>query len=172
MQVVDQGNWNPRWVVRKYHEDLAEWQARGGTDADFYATFRPYETVGFEGNLWLNAGISLMLDLFIGAGGTVFNAANARLGVGDSTTAAAAGQTDLQAAANKLRKGMDTTYPSRSAQTLSFQASFTSTEANYDWNEFILANAATGATVFNRKVQALGTKTGGTWQIQLQASLS
>lgn len=172
MKVVDQGHWHPKWRVQKYHEDLADWLAQGGTDVEFYAEHQPYETVEFDGNLWLNAGIALMLDLFIGAGGTVFNNANARLGVGDSTTAASASQTDLIAATNKLRKGMDTTFPSRTAQTLFFQASFTGSEANYDWNEFILANAASGATVFNRKVQALGTKTGGTWQVQLQASLS
>jgi hypothetical protein len=64
-----------------------------------------------DGNILVTAGITLLLNLLIGAGGTVYSNANANLGIGDSTTAAAIGQTDLQAASNKVRQAMDATYP-------------------------------------------------------------
>src|SRR5689334_23940106 len=64
------------------------------------STLFPYTTL-FR-SLFLTAGITEVLKLATGAAATAFNATNARLCVGDSTTAASAGQTDLQAATNKV----------------------------------------------------------------------
>lgn len=125
-----------------------------------------------EGNILVNAGIQLMLDLLIAAGGTSFANANARIGVGDSTVAAAAGQTDLQAATNKLRKAMEATFPSRAGQTLTFKSSFGSAEANFAWQEWGVFNAATGGVMLNRKVESLGTKASGTWTLQVDITVS
>lgn len=130
------------------------------------------ELVVVEGNLLLNEGIQALLDLGIGAGGTAFNNANARIGVGDSTTAEAASQTDLQAAANKTYKAMNATYPQRAAQTLTFQSDFGSTDANYAWNEWVIDNGAAAAKTLNRKVASLGTKATGTWTMSGSISLS
>ena len=95
---------------------------------------------------------------------TPFNNANAYIGVGDSSTAFAVGQTDLQASTNKLRKGMDATYPTQSANELVFRATFGSSEANFAWNEVGLFNAASGGSMLRRKVVSLGTKASGeTW---------
>ena len=58
------------------------------------------------------------------ATGTFFNNANSLIGVGDSMTAFAASQTDLQAASNKLRKAMDATYPQVAANVLTFRSTF------------------------------------------------
>lgn len=97
---------------------------------------------------------------------TTFNNANAALGVGDSSTAFAAGQTDLQAATNKLRKAMDATFPSRATNVLTFKSTFGTTDANFAWAEvgvFNSPSAATG-TMLCRVVQSHGTKASGdTW---------
>ena len=57
------------------------------------------------------------------------------IGVGDSTTAAASGQTDLQASSNKTYKtiaGGDYVY---TRPTLFISVDFGYSEANYTWNE-------------------------------------
>jgi hypothetical protein len=126
-----------------------------------------------EGNILVTNGIQILEDALIGVGITAFNNANARIGVGDSSTAATVGQTDLQAATNKLRKAMDATFPSRTGTTISFKSSFTSGEANWAWNEWGIFNAASGATsMLNRKVESLGTKSSGTWTLQTDITIS
>jgi hypothetical protein len=95
---------------------------------------------------------------------TPFNNANAYLGVGDSSTAFDVAQTDLQAATNKLRKAMDATYPTQTNNVLVYKATFGSTEANWEWLEVALFNAAAAGDMLRRKVVALGTKASGeTW---------
>ena len=61
-----------------------------------------------------------------------------KIGVGDDTTAAAVGQTDLQASSNKLFKtvaGGDYVY---TRPTLFVSVDFGYSEANYTWNEICL----------------------------------
>lgn len=135
-------------------------------------------------NLLLNEGIQRMEDLLIGAGGTTYANANAYIGVGDTSTAEAATQTELQAtqnAANRFYKGMNATFPSRSNQTVSWQSDFTSSEANFAWAEWTIAAAAStasgsgylvGTTNLNRKVSSLGTKTTGTWTLTGTVTIS
>lgn len=107
-----------------------------------------------------NNGAILAASAVIGDGGvTLINAANAYLGVGDSSTAFGASQTDLQAASNKTRKAMDSTYPSRSSNVLTFRSTFATGDANYTWAEWGIFNGSSGGTMFSRKVEALGTKT-------------
>jgi hypothetical protein len=111
-------------------------------------------------------GAAAMADLLIGGGTyTAFNNANAYLGVGDSATAFAVGQTDLQAASNKLRKGMDSTYPTRSSNVLTFRSTYSSAEANFAWAENGVFNHASAGQLLTRKVVSLGTKvSGATWE--------
>lgn len=112
-----------------------------------------------------DVGRNLFTQAIIGEAITAFNNTNARLGVGDSTTAFAASQTDLQAATNKLRKAMDATYPQRATNVLTFRATFGSSEANFAWEEFGVFNAGSGGDMLARKVQAFGTKSSGqTWE--------
>lgn len=124
----------------------------------------PIETQEGE-NLLVNTGIQLLLDLLIGAGGTTFANGNTYIGVGDSSTAAAASQTDLQASTNRFKRVMDATFPSRSGQTLTFRTTFATSEANFAINECGVFNGgpafATG-TMLNRIASALGTKTSAT----------
>lgn len=87
---------------------------------------------------------------------------------------AQATQTDLLASANKFYKAVDAGYPQRSAQTMTWQAQFAAGEANFAWNEFSVANGASGtAKNINRKVAGNGVKAAGqVWTLQLQITLS
>lgn len=151
------------WTIRKYADDGA------------YQADQPFEVSEFEGNLLLNEGIAELLDLLIGAGTpTNFGNANAYLGVGDSSTAESASQTGLQASTNKLYKAMEATYPSRAGQTVTWRAVFGSSDANFAWNEFTVANGnSDSADNLNRKVSAQGTKASGqTWTLDLSLTIS
>lgn len=109
----------------------------------------------------------------IGEAVTEFSNANAHIGVGDSATAFAATQTDLQAASNKLRKAMEATYPQRSTNVLTFRSLFATGDANFAWAEWGVFNAAAAGTMFNRKVEALGTKTSAqSWQITVTLTVT
>jgi hypothetical protein len=119
-----------------------------------------------------NAYATFLAQATVGESVTPFNSSNARIGVGDGTTAFNASQTDLQGT-NKVRKVMDSGYPTRSGATITFQSTFTGTEANFAWNEWGVFNAATGGVMLNRKVESLGTKaSGSTWVIQVQITLT
>jgi hypothetical protein len=165
----ESGLWMVHTVVEKRDADLAAFE----NDADFRA-IRPYEIAESFGNLLTSVGVNLMLDLLIGAGGTVFSNANAHLGVGDSTTAATDAQADLQAASNKLRKAMRTgSFPSRGAKQVQFSSDFTSAEANFAWQEWAVFNAAAAGSMLNRKVESLGTKASGTtWTLTSTLSIA
>lgn len=166
-QAIDNLHWGVKWTVDKYQGDYA-------SEAEAIAAgAKPYETIHIDGNMLVNAGIALLEDLLIGDGGTVYSNANAYLGVGDSSTAAAAGQTDLQAASNKLRDAMDATYPSRASQTLTFKSTFGSSDANFAWNEWAIFNDAAAGTMLNRKVESMGTKgSGATWVLTATITIS
>jgi hypothetical protein len=113
-----------------------------------------------------NAGAVLAAICLMNDSATFLNSSNAHLGVGDSSTAFAAAQTDLQAASNKLRKAMESGYPTRSSGALTFRSLFGTSEANFAWAEWAVFNASTSGTMFSRKVEALGTKTNTqSWQL-------
>jgi hypothetical protein len=87
-----------------------------------------------------------------------FNIANARVGVGDSTTAFVVSQTDLQASTNKLRKVLDSA-PVRTNNSVDFTASFNLSEANFAWNEIGLFNSSSGDYMATRRtLTGFGTK--------------
>lgn len=115
----------------------------------------------------VNLGRDIIASALLGdAAYALFNNANAALGVGDSATAYAATQTDLQAVTNKLRKAMDSTYPQRTANVLTLRSTFATAEANWAWAEWGTFNNVTGAQMLQRIVSALGTKTSAaSWQL-------
>ena len=151
--------WKCEWIIEK---------AEPGED--------PYEVIEGEGNLAVNSGLNLCTQLICGAGGTSYANANAHIGVGDSSTAAAAGQTDLQAATNKLRKSMEASFPtSGSSQQMVWKSKFTTSEANFAWNEFGVFNASSAGTMLNRKVfsPSPGTKTSAEeWTLTVTVTLA
>lgn len=126
------------------------------------------------GNIQVNAGINAMTTLLCGGGGTAFTNAAAYLGVGDSSTAASASQTDLQAASNKLRKAMNGGFPTYgTSQQAAWQSDFGSSDANFAWEEFAVFNASSGGTMLNRKCSSQGTKVSGqTWRLTLTITWS
>lgn len=112
------------------------------------------------------AGAAHIAGAIIGESLTAFNNANAYLGVGDSSTAFAVGQTDLQASTNKVRIAMDATYPSRASNVITFRATAGSGTANFAWQENGVFNASSGGTMLVRKAANLGTKvSGATWRL-------
>jgi hypothetical protein len=155
--VNETAKWRPKWKIEKYDGDM-----------------NLYAVEEFEGNLLLNEGITELLKLLIGTTATAFNNANAYIGVGDSTTAAAATQTGLQATTNKLYKRMDDTFPSITGQTVTFRATFGALEANFNWREFTVANGnSDSAKNLNRAVENHGTKAQpDTWIVQCSITIS
>lgn len=115
-----------------------------------------------EGNLLLKEGITNLLSLICLSGGTKWDNANARIGVGDSTIEEVDTQTGLQATTNKAYKSMDSHYPQVSNKTATWKATFGAAAANFAWNEFTVTTAAedTGYSLC-RKVNDQGTKTEG-----------
>lgn len=113
-----------------------------------------------------NTGAILAAQCLMNDSATFLNNSNAHTGVGDSNTAFAAAQTDLQAATNKLRKAMEASYPTRSSGALTFRSLFGTSEANFAWQEWAVFNASSSGTMFSRKVESLGTKTNTqSWQL-------
>ena len=118
-------------------------------------------------------GRNALAGLMIGEG-NVFNNANARIGVGDGTSSFGAGQTDLQGS-NTFRKVMMASFPNRNEgdNILRFRSSFSTSEANFAWQEWGVFNAASGGTMFNRRVVSLGTKTSAqTWEFTVDLTIT
>lgn len=171
----DAVKWRAQWKLEKFHGDST-------------APQDSYEVIEREGNLLMYGGASVLWQTLIGNGTTTagqaltyFNNAQAAIGVGDSNTAAAATQTNLQAASNKLRKAMDATYPlhtdatTAGAASIVFRSTFATGDANWAWQEWGVFNSATDATgrMLNRKVESLGTKTSSaTWQFSVTLTLA
>jgi hypothetical protein len=118
-----------------------------------------------------DAGANVIASALLGDGSyTLFDESNAALGVGDDSTAFSASQTQLQAeanATNSLRKGMNSGYPNRnpdadgSENLTRYQATFGTSDANFDWLEWGIFNNTTSGSgeMLCRVVENLGTKT-------------
>lgn len=120
-----------------------------------------------------NAGRDFISQVIINDGSPVFfNNTNSHIGVGDSTTAFTASQTDLQASSNKARKGMEATFPTRTNNQLVFKSSFGTTDANFAWQEWGVFNASSGGVMLNRKVESLGSKNGGNWLLTVTLTIN
>jgi len=128
-------------------------------------------------------GTIAMASVLLGDGSiTLFDNANATIGVGDDNTAFATTQTQLQAEANATsatRKGMNSGYPSRnpdgdgSGNLTRYQATFGSAEGNHAWAEWGIFNdaASGGGTMLLRVVEDIGTKNGGTWVYEVDVEI-
>ena len=160
--MIDKAEYKSQWKITKYESEEA------------YQKGEAYEEKDIDGNILLNEGIAVLQTLLIGTGGTAFSNAAASLGVGDSSTAAAATQTGLQAATNKAYAAMEAGYPSISAQATTWRSVFASGVGNFAWNEFTVANGNSDAsTNLNRKGSAEGTKTSGqVWTLDLTITWS
>lgn len=162
--------WRPVLTVEKYHGDDL--------------TADPYEVISKVGNLLTTAGLTRITSLITAAGGQGLTNTASRLGFGNSNTAAAVGQTDLQAAAgasNRFFMTMDATYPQSAAGVITLKATVGTADGNFQWQEWcadigtptVTSGTTVNACMVNRAVQALGTKTSaGTWVATATITLS
>ena len=102
-------------------------------------------------NLVVNVGKDSILK-YIGniTGGGYGN----EIGVGDSTTAAALGQTDLQASSNKLWKAIASTERVYVRPTLYLSADFGYSDANFTWNEIAIRDNQGSPVMWARQVDS------------------
>lgn len=185
MRDRDSIKWYPIATVDKFDRDQVAYVRRktGLLEPEHAALLsytKPYESVTVEGNLLTTAGLNRLTSLVIGAGGQALSATAVRLGVGDDTTAAAVGDTDLSTGTNQYYRVMDATYPQQSNGVMTFKASFQDADANFAWQCWgvdvgtptVTSGGTVNALLFNRKVASLGTKASGVWVLTATITLS
>jgi hypothetical protein len=176
-QITERMLYKTRWLITRY----MDWDAyQKGTPSDVpdlkgpIGSMLPARSI-IEGNVLLNEGITAALNILTGAGANApYNAGNARIGIGDSSLAANATQTGLNAASNKAWGNMANGYPAVANQTATWQAAFDANTANFGWQEFTIVNAAndTGQNL-NRVANNQGTKVAGqVWTVSVAITLS
>ena len=179
MELKDALHWSPEWTIDKF-EDMDGRIARltqAGKPIALVKNSFPERFIRrdrFLGNLLLNGGINVAWGLICGAGGTAFDNSHAYIGVGDSSTAANATQTGIQASTNRLNKAMDASYPlAASSQQEVWRSTFGSSDTNFAWNEIVVSNVNDFTHGLNRLVSSMGTKaSGATWVATLTITLS
>ena len=173
MRKSDKGQWKCHIRLEKREGDINACQNPEERLA-FLENTKPYEVIEREGNLLLNEGINALFSIVCETTPTEvrYTAANARIGVGNGTTAAAATQTALVGASTEF-KAMESGYPTfGTAQKATFKSSFGAAEGNFAWEEWTVDNGSTPNKNLNRKVESLGTKSGGTWTLEVSITLS
>jgi hypothetical protein len=159
-------NWHVEWKCEKWHDSN-----------DHLAGLMPDEVVVVHENLLVTGGINLMLLHLIGDTNlTAYTSGSAVIKVGNSTTAAASGDTDILGGSN-AESAMDAGFPTVSITTATWKATYTSLVANFAWEEVAVKNAAGAVSqavrILNRKVQSFGTKaSGSTWTMTLTLTIT
>lgn len=191
-QVAERGFWHPKIEVAKW--DYKTLKSNGLFDAAsvrpedggltggqlLAAGVKPDDCFEDEGNILLTAGITRLLNLLTVAGGQGYNAANARIGAGNGTTAVVIGNTDLSAAAGAANRYFQLVSgaPGVATNVVTFVSTFATGDGNFAWEEWgIDAGSSSGTTVtaplLNRKVVAMGTKaSGASWTITSTITIS
>lgn len=169
--------WDTRTTVHMYHDPDRRYAAllQAGENEEKVITlarrngdYRGARAI--NGNMALDAGLQNLGDLMIGSG-TAWSAPY--IGVGDSNTAETAGQTGLVAATNKTYAAMDSTFPKRTAKTVSFKATFAAGVASYAWREIVVLTGNGTGVALNRKVGDWGTKgANDTYSMQVDITLA
>lgn len=152
----------------------------------------PDDIVHAEGNQLVDLGLKRLADLIVGGSSTAFNASQAIIGVGATSTAWATTQSALAgngSTTTAYYQGADAAPTSSTSSpygVISANATFTALNANFAWNEWCwaigtgtitpggtLASVATSPVMLNRKVQSLGTKvSGAVWTLQATVTLT
>lgn len=195
-------SWSAELTVLKYYEDkVAAMTAHLGLgreplgheieDLVRRGIFAPDDVHYEPGNLLTTVGLARLTSLFEGGGGAVFNAAQAIVGVGSSSTAATVGDTHLGGDGSTTTawyQGADSGYPTQSGGTISCNATVGTGNGNFTggWQEWCLgiatgtitpggtlASVGTGAIMFNHKIANLGVKASGAiWTAQTTAVIA
>ncbi len=163
MGISEHSQWRVEWRLEKWAETARK-----------VAGFEPDEVLCDSQNIILDSGANEMLKLITGTGGTAFSAANAYIYVGTSSTAENASQGGILATGNnRAYAGMDVGYPVVNSRQMIYRASFGDSSANFAWNEASIVNGTgANAVAMNRKVSNMGTKSTGTWTLQITVSLT
>ena len=167
--VIDTKDWGVVATVEKWN--VASDRAKG---------LPPDDKITTEDNLLLNGGIQNLLDLLCDIGSVTDYGTGSYIGVGTSTTAATASQTGLQAGTSaRDYQAMESTFPSRASQTMTWKSVWGSAEGNFAWEEWSIRSASSGTggestgTALNRKVASLGTKASGSeWTLTVTITVS
>lgn len=163
MGISEHSQWRVEWRLEKWAETARK-----------MAGFEPDEVLCDSQNIILDTGANEMLKLITGTGGTAFSASNAYIYVGTSSTAENASQGGILATGNnRAYAGMDVGYPVVNGRQMIYRASFGDSSANFAWNEASIVNGTgANAVAMNRKVSNMGTKSTGTWTLQITVSLT
>lgn len=182
--------WNPTYRVEKWDDEQTEWVARkSGIAAPSAAEFsalgvKPIDVVKGEGNLLTTAGLTRLTALLTATGSTqALTNTSARIGVGNSSTAANVADTDLGASSgssNRYFQPMDATYPSVSAGVVTLKSTFGTSDGNFAWEEWgidigtptVAGGTTVGACLLNHKIASLGTKSSGSWAFTVTVTFS
>ncbi len=183
---TDPIKWKAHAMVEKFDPELVADAIEAGLSlsVESLKSIGAPEILEIPNNLVTTAGITRVMSLLNGAGGQALTNTATRLGVGNSSVAAAVGQTDLQAASgssNRYFMTMDATYPSVSGGVLTARATFGTGDANFAWNEWCIdvgtptvsAGTSVNALMLNRKVASMGTKVSGAiWALTVTLTLA
>lgn len=121
------------------------------------AEVKPYD-VEEKDNIWLTTGWNEILSLIAGYSSNHFDSTNTRIGVGNSSTAADASQTDLLGT-SKTYVTITSGYPTTpSSGTITYKGRFGTGDANYQHYELVVKNNAS-SVCWNRVVLSGDTKT-------------
>jgi len=177
--VADGGTGTTHWVIRRYTAKQTDFARamldREPTEEDFRdLQIEPDSVSEVDGNLVTNAGWNRLLILANAGTGNLVSSTTARVGAGNGGGTAAAGDTDLSAAAGSANRWFQTcTVTQPSNVTLQFVATFGSADGNFSWTEFgidigtatVTSGNTVNAVLLNHKTSiAQGTKASGqTW---------
>lgn len=163
LNISEHSQWRVDWRLEKWNDT-----------SRMNCGYEPDEVICDGQNVILDIGANEMLKLISGTGGTAYNSSNAYIFVGTDTTPENASQNGVIATGNnRAYAGMDSGYPVVNGRQTIFRASFGDTSANFSWNESAIVNGiGANAIAMNRKVLNLGTKTTGTWSLQVTISLT
>jgi hypothetical protein len=195
-------NWSAFAKVDKYSEEQVAFvrkitgvQEPTGVLLEQYLNTPEMGTVEAPGNLLTTVGLTRITSLITGSG-SALNTTQSVVGVGDgggSVPTAAVGDTDLTAATGATHRWLqaaDATFPTTSLGVITIQATFSTSNANFAWNEWCWvistgtitagsgaitssAPGSTGNVMLNHKGIALGTKVAtATWVLTSTVTLS
>jgi len=179
MRMKEKVKHRTKWIIHKFRDadGIITNLLKRGASIDEVTRLYPGRFIDeerFEGNCLLNEGIQYFEDIIAGIVGSsiLWDNTNARVGVGNSDTAADPVQTDLLGA-SKAYAGMDASYPSRSGQALSWRGTFGDGVAEFAWEEFVVDNGAVSGKTLNRKVTSKGAKGAGeAWTLTVEITFS
>jgi len=176
MPKVDKLRWRTISIIQKWYDpnDEIANAIRSGKITIEYAKikYRKYLLGEYvkRGNIILDGGATAILQLLTGAPGVnPYNNANAQICISNNNSAPSPSQTDL-GGTQSVCLPMNSGYPTVSGNTATFQATASTSQANFCWYMWGLFN---GATYLNAVQVNMGTKTDvETWTITVKLQVS